>query len=131
MVQDYLQLGKDKELTVSEAKEKANHPWRQEMVSNLEELKEILAIDEIKTYLTQTEKLLLIPHQDLHRFPLHSFFMENELSPVLDYGEKTANNNGRRDSSAEAIEQTLESNTNAEKLLPSFQGGIKGLPHHI
>ncbi|NEQ69757.1 MAG: CHAT domain-containing protein [Symploca sp. SIO2D2] len=56
--------------------ESFNHSWRTQMEGNLEELKTILNIDAIAQYLEnhQIEHLILIPHRDLHRLPLHYFF---------------------------------------------------------
>ena len=51
-----------------------NHPWRTAMLSRLEELKSILDIDTIQSHLSGITQLILIPHQDLHRLPLHLLF---------------------------------------------------------
>ncbi|NJL22310.1 MAG: CHAT domain-containing protein [Leptolyngbyaceae cyanobacterium SM1_3_5] len=59
----------------------ADHPWRREMAQRLFErqaelgnLKEILNIEAIEQYLNGVDRLILIPHRDLHRFPLHALF---------------------------------------------------------
>ncbi|MFP4099560.1 hypothetical protein [Coleofasciculus sp.] len=64
------------------SKEKANgtdkkqHPWRRQMVESFRELRAILNISGIIEHLQNQpiENLILIPHRDLHRFPLHYFF---------------------------------------------------------
>ncbi|MEH2188010.1 MAG: CHAT domain-containing tetratricopeptide repeat protein [Nostoc sp.] len=53
-----------------------NYPWRTSMKTTLEELKRILDIPTIEAELTGVNNLILIPHRDLHRFPLHALFDE-------------------------------------------------------
>jgi len=55
---------------------KQDYLWRTQMEGNLAELKTILNIDAIAQYLEnhQIEHLILLPHRDLHRLPLHYFF---------------------------------------------------------
>ncbi|NEO30711.1 MAG: tetratricopeptide repeat protein [Symploca sp. SIO3C6] len=56
--------------------DKKYYPWRSEMEDSLKSLTEILNIPAIAKYL-QTypiDNLILIPHRDLHRFPLHYLF---------------------------------------------------------
>ncbi|ELS00853.1 hypothetical protein Xen7305DRAFT_00005540 [Xenococcus sp. PCC 7305] len=67
--QDY--RGKNKK--VAEA-ERRNHSWRTEMFSQLAKLKIILDIPTIESHLADITQLILIPHQDLHRLPLHLLF---------------------------------------------------------
>ncbi len=59
----------------------ANHSWRKDMAKRLFErqedpgnLKDILNVDAIEDYLDDINHLILIPHQNLHRFPLHALF---------------------------------------------------------
>ncbi|MDJ0579531.1 CHAT domain-containing protein, partial [Crocosphaera sp.] len=66
--QDY-RSKKDKEI-----EDKKEHPWRINISDSIEKLKEILGISEIEKELEDIEELILIPHQDLHRFPLHYLF---------------------------------------------------------
>jgi len=49
------------------------HSWRVDMVSRLNELKAILNVAAIAQHLKENgiKQLILIPHRDLHRFPLH------------------------------------------------------------
>jgi len=56
---------------------KQKHPWLTSMMSALEELKRILDIPAIEAQLTGINNLILIPHRDLHRFPLHALFDES------------------------------------------------------
>jgi CHAT domain-containing protein/Flp pilus assembly protein TadD len=55
---------------------KTQYPWQTEMRQQLASLSNILSIQEIKKHLTGIEQLILVPHRDLHRFPLHSLFSE-------------------------------------------------------
>ena len=59
----------------------ANHSWRRDMAQRLFErqensgnLKDILNVEAIEDHLDDINHLILIPHQDLHRFPLHALF---------------------------------------------------------
>ncbi|MHC5915189.1 MAG: tetratricopeptide repeat protein [Nostoc sp.] len=54
-----------------------NQPWRQLMPDKLEELKNILYISAIQEELNGITNLILIPHRDLHRLPLHAIFADN------------------------------------------------------
>ena len=64
--QDYRNQGKKES--------KPDHSWRKDMQSRLDSLKDILNIEEIEAQLTGISQLILIPHRDLHRFPLHTLF---------------------------------------------------------
>ncbi|MEB3295760.1 MAG: tetratricopeptide repeat protein [Synechococcales bacterium] len=71
--QDYRNQGKEHR--------NANHSWRKDMAQRLFErqeepgnLKEILNIEAIEQHLEDIDHLILIPHRDLHRFPLHALF---------------------------------------------------------
>jgi CHAT domain-containing protein len=65
-----------KDTTPIEQGDKKQHPWRTRMEESLKHLKQILNIprieQELQNYLIDT--LILIPHRDLHRFPLHALF---------------------------------------------------------
>ena len=52
----------------------SDHPWRQRMRDRLTQLTEILEIDAIERHLINTKTLILIPHRDLHRYPIHALF---------------------------------------------------------
>mgnify|MGYP000113431695 CR=1 FL=1 len=54
-----------------------NHPWRQELEAKLTHIGNILDISEVIEELADISKLILIPHRDLHRFPLHYLFPDN------------------------------------------------------
>jgi hypothetical protein len=58
------------------ARVKEKHPWRQNLPDALAQLRQILEIDRICAQLPTTlTHLILIPHGDLHRFPLHALFL--------------------------------------------------------
>ncbi|XWK91314.1 MAG: tetratricopeptide repeat protein [Phormidium sp.] len=69
--QQYTEYGKGKK---SETEQTSN--WRDNLPEKLKQLKEILDIPKIETTLTGITHLILIPHRDLHRFPLHSLFAD-------------------------------------------------------
>lgn len=54
----------------------SDHPWRRNLTTQLAKLKEILQISAIESYLSNIQNLTLLPHRDLHRFPLHALFSE-------------------------------------------------------
>ncbi|BAY21633.1 protein prenyltransferase, alpha subunit [Calothrix sp. NIES-2100] len=56
--------------------DKQKSPWLISMQTSLEEFKRILDIPAIEAELTGINNLILIPHRDLHRFPLHALFNE-------------------------------------------------------
>jgi tetratricopeptide (TPR) repeat protein len=51
-----------------------NHPWQQQMSDRLKQLAGILEIDAIERHLKNAETLILFPHRDLHRYPIHALF---------------------------------------------------------
>ena len=53
---------------------KMSHSWRSDMEQRLAELKEILSISSIEQELQGIKNIILIPHRDLNRFPLHGLF---------------------------------------------------------
>ncbi len=65
--QEYRQQAQDQQ-------SKINHPWRLEMADRLLQLKNILEIDTIQQELEGITQLILIPHRDLFRLPLHYLF---------------------------------------------------------
>jgi tetratricopeptide (TPR) repeat protein len=66
------------------AKAKEQHPWRQNLPDALARLRQILEIDRICAQLPATlTHLILIPHGDLHRFPLHTLFLSSAKLPNL------------------------------------------------
>lgn len=56
--------------------DKQQHHWRISIKSSLEKLKRILDISVVEAELAGVDNLILIPHRDLHRFPLHALFNE-------------------------------------------------------
>ncbi len=67
----------NQQYTDYQSKEKAsqqNHPWRGGMASKFALLNKILKIDVIEQQLEGITELILIPHRDLHRFPIHALF---------------------------------------------------------
>lgn len=58
----------------NDTQNKSNHSWHADMEQRLLKLKNILNISAIKQELEDITQLILIPHQDLHRFPLHALF---------------------------------------------------------
>jgi CHAT domain-containing protein len=64
--------------------EKEHHPWRKNLPDYLAQLQQILEIDKICAQLPTTlTHLILIPHGDLHRFPLHTLFLTSAKLPNL------------------------------------------------
>ncbi|MBD2447411.1 tetratricopeptide repeat protein [Nostoc sp. FACHB-152] len=53
---------------------KSNHPWRSQMQQRLVDLQKILEISSITQELEGITNLILIPHRDMHRLPLHMLF---------------------------------------------------------
>ncbi|AUS99700.1 hypothetical protein CLI64_04455 [Nostoc sp. CENA543] len=68
---------------------KNNHPWRLGMEARLQQLKDILEINTIIQELEDIQQLILVPHRDLQRLPLHVLFQideAGEYSPELNLG---------------------------------------------
>ena len=62
---------------------KAAFPWRKNLTANLMQLRQILDIDNIcKQLPANLTNLILIPHGDLHRFPLHVLFLIAQKSQI-------------------------------------------------
>ncbi len=60
-----------------------NHSWRGDMEQRLARLREILSISSIEQELQGITNLILIPHRDLHRFPLHGLFSSKFVTSYL------------------------------------------------
>ena len=76
----------NQQYTDYQSKEKTsqvNHPWRGGMASKFARLKEILKIDVIEQQLEGITELILIPHRDLHRFPIHALFSRDFVVSYL------------------------------------------------
>ncbi|MFN6440364.1 MAG: CHAT domain-containing protein [Nostoc sp. DedSLP01] len=67
---DYRDKAKDEQ-------SRKSYPWRLLMSEKLEQLKNILNIFAIEQELNNITNLILIPHRDLHRLPLHAIFTDN------------------------------------------------------
>ncbi|BAY12081.1 CHAT domain-containing protein [Calothrix sp. NIES-2098] len=59
--------GKDKQSAEAET-------WRDKLPAMLNELDKILDINAVVSQISDITQLILIPHRDLHRFPLHALF---------------------------------------------------------
>ncbi|MEG3986619.1 tetratricopeptide repeat protein [Microcoleus sp. S28C3] len=125
-----------------EKKSQQNHPWRAGMPSKFARLKEILKIDDIEQQVEGITDLILIPHRDLHRFPIHALFSRDfvvsylpsaavginlqhrfsgisRLSPSLD-PPKSPLRRGTLNESVPPSEDTLNT------LVPPFLRGVRG-----
>lgn len=78
------------------SQDKENHYWRQEMSAVLTHLANILDISEIVNELVGIDELILIPHRELYRFPLHYLFPE-ELTTCYLPSIKLGLNNQNKD----------------------------------
>jgi CHAT domain-containing protein/Flp pilus assembly protein TadD len=74
--QEYRQQAQDQQ-------SKTNHSWRLEMEERLLQLKDILEIETILQELEGITQLILVPHRDLFRLPLHSLFHFNSASEEI------------------------------------------------
>jgi len=54
--------------------QRQQHPWRRQLAERLAHLRDLLRLPELEAQLTGISRLILVPHQDLHRFPLHMLF---------------------------------------------------------
>ena len=84
--EDYRQdKGKEGEPSSQKEKQddKRNHPWRLELENKIQRLGEILQIEAILAELQGIGELILIPHRDLHRFPLEFLFSKSSKSSKL------------------------------------------------
>ncbi len=59
---------------ITDKQQQNNHSWCVDMEERLKHLKHILNIANIKNEIQEITKLILIPHRDLYRFPLHALF---------------------------------------------------------
>ncbi|BAY21972.1 TPR repeat-containing protein [Calothrix sp. NIES-2100] len=67
----------------SDKQNQSNHSWRVDMEQRLLELKNILNISTILQELEGITQLILIPHRDLQKLPLHVLFSPTSGSPGL------------------------------------------------
>jgi len=84
--------GKDKEV-------KAENDWRDNLPKMLQQLASILDIPAILELIqnpkSKIQNLILIPHRDLHRFPLHALFPDNYTITYLPSAQMGINLLGR------------------------------------
>lgn len=73
-VEDWEQQYTNYRSQAKDEQSQSNHSWREGMKTKLKKLKNILNITAIEQELKGIKQLLLIPHRDLHRFPLHVLF---------------------------------------------------------
>ncbi len=76
----------NQQYTDYQSKEKTsqvNHPWRGGMASKFAQLNAILKINVIEQQLEGITELILIPHRDLHRFPIHALFSRDFVVSYL------------------------------------------------
>ncbi|KAM3092172.1 CHAT domain-containing protein [Phormidesmis sp. 146-35] len=74
-MQNYDRQYRDYASQKKESSKRSSHPWRTTLESQLAELRNILHIDDLCEQLPPTvHTLILLPHRDLHRFPLHALF---------------------------------------------------------
>ena len=68
----------------AEAEEKLEQPWFKNLPQKLDQLKDILDIPALLQLLpSTTRRLWLVPHQDLHLYPLHSLFPPSLICTYL------------------------------------------------
>jgi CHAT domain-containing protein/Tfp pilus assembly protein PilF len=68
----------------------ADSNWQDTLETELETLAEILEIPKLIPHLQNIQTLILVPHRDLHRFPLHSLLPQSNITylPSLQLGRK-------------------------------------------
>lgn len=59
---------------------RSEHPWRVALPARLASLRRLLDIATLEAKLPPVRQLILIPHHDLHRLPLHSLFASSLFS---------------------------------------------------
>ncbi len=83
-MQDYDRHYRDYASQKKVAGDRANHPWRKTLEPQLDQLRQILQIDRLCEQLPATvDTLILLPHRDLHRFPIHALFPDRFTTAYL------------------------------------------------
>jgi len=101
-----------------QAQAQSDQQWQQAVKQRLEQLKTLLNISDLVNCLPQgIEQLILVPHRDLHRLPLHALFPDNLTSRYLPSLQTEV-----------AIQQIPNSNDSASYDFLALQGNTKGLP---
>ncbi|MEH2112816.1 CHAT domain-containing protein [Nostoc sp.] len=73
-LEDWHQQYQEYRSTAQDKESKSHHAWRVEMEEKLLQLYEILNISTIAQELEGITQLVLIPHRDLYRLPIHTLF---------------------------------------------------------
>jgi CHAT domain-containing protein/Flp pilus assembly protein TadD len=116
--QQYAEYGKGKK---SETEKTSN--WRDNLPEKLQQLREILHIPEIETTLTGITHLILIPHRDLHRFPLHDLFADKftiTYLPSAKIGLMTQGKNPEKQGKLLSVEDPNSEREENDQPLPSL-----------
>ncbi|MGA9381376.1 MAG: tetratricopeptide repeat protein, partial [Phormidium sp.] len=116
--QQYTEYGKGKK---SETEQTSN--WRDNLPQKLQQLREILHIPEIETTLTGITHLILIPHRDLHRFPLHALFADQftiTYLPSAKIGLMTQGKNPENQGKLFSVEDPKSESEEYDQPLPSL-----------
>ncbi|BAT52027.1 TPR repeat protein [Nostoc sp. NIES-3756] len=82
-LEDWQQTYQEYRQQAQDQQSKNNHSWRVEMEDRLLQLKNILEIDTIHQELEGITELILVPHRDLFRLPLHSLFQFNPVTEAI------------------------------------------------
>ncbi|MDZ8066384.1 MAG: tetratricopeptide repeat protein [Nostoc sp. DedQUE08] len=80
-LEDWHQKYQEYRSTAHDKESKSHHSWRVEMEEKLLQLYEILNISTIAQELEGITQLVLIPHRDLYRLPIHTLFHLSSPSP--------------------------------------------------
>ncbi len=80
-LEDWHQQYQEYRSTAQDKESKSHHSWRVEMEEKLLQLYEILNISTIAQELEGITQLVLIPHRDLYRLPIHTLFHLSSPSP--------------------------------------------------
>ena len=103
---DWNQQYGDYRSETSDKQSKINHSWRKGMEQRLAKLREILSISTIEQELQGISNIILIPHRDLHRFPLHGLFSSKfsiSYLPTLQIGLNLQQKNSSRNKSSQKL----------------------------
>ncbi|MCC5660225.1 tetratricopeptide repeat protein [Nostoc sp. XA010] len=83
-LEDWHQQYQEYRTTAQDKESKSQHSWRVDMEQKLSQLYEILNISTIAQELEGITQLVLIPHRDLYRLPIHTLFhLSSPLSEEL------------------------------------------------
>ncbi|MEH2063303.1 MAG: tetratricopeptide repeat protein [Nostoc sp.] len=80
-LEDWHQQYQEYRRTAQDKESKSQHSWRVDMEAKLLQLYEILNISTIAQELEGITQLVLIPHRDLYRLPIHTLFHLSSPSP--------------------------------------------------